>query len=53
MIFSQYKETSEVLLYYTRIGGGNIINDANKAIKNILHANIDVHSRILISELLG
>ena len=51
MIFSQYKETCEVLLDYPRIGGDYIIEDyATKSIKNILHANIDVHSRRLIAE---
>ena len=51
MIFSQYKETCEVLLYYPKIGGGDIIEDGSKkAISNLLHANIDVHSRILIAE---
>ena len=52
MIFSQYKETCEVLLDYPKIGGDDIIEDyAKKAIWNLLHANIDVHSRILIAEL--
>ena len=51
MIFSQYTETCEVLLDYPKIGGDDIIEDnAKKAIKNILHANIDLHSRRLISE---
>ena len=51
MIFSQYKETSEVLLDYPKIEGGDIIEyDAKKAISNILHAKIYVHSRRLISE---
>ena len=50
MIFSQYKETCEVILDYTKIGGGNIKEFAKKAIRNILHANIDVHSRRLIAE---
>ena len=50
MIFSQYKETCEVLLDDPKIGGNDIIEDyAKEAIGNILHANIDVHSRILIS----
>ena len=45
MIFSQYKETCEVLLDYPKIGGDDIIEDfAKKAIRNLLHANIDVHS---------
>ena len=49
MIFSQYRETCEVLLDYPKIGGYDIIEDyAKKAIRKILHANIDVHSRRLI-----
>ena len=49
MIFSQYRETWEVLLYYLKIGGYDVIEDyAKKAIRNLLHANIDLHSRILI-----
>ena len=51
MIFSQYRETCEVLLDYPKIGGGDVIEDyAKKAIRNLLHANIDVHSRRLIAE---
>ena len=51
MIFSQYTETCEVLLDYPKIGGDDIIEDYTKnAISNILHAKIDVHSRILIAE---
>ena len=51
MIFSQYTETCEVLLDYPKIGGDDVIKDYPKrAIKNLFHANIDVHSRILISE---
>ena len=51
MIFSQYRETCEVLLDYPKIGGGNVIEDyAKKAIRNLFHENIDVHSRRLISE---
>ena len=50
MIFSKYKETCEVLLDYPKIGGGDIIEDyEKKAIRNILHENIDVHSRRLIA----
>ena len=41
---SQYKETCELLLDYPKIGGDNIKDFEKKAIKNILHANIDVHS---------
>ena len=50
MIFSQYKETCEVLLDYPKIGGGDIEDFSINAIRNILHANIYVHSRRLISE---
>ena len=51
MIFSQYTETCEVLLDYPNIGGGDIIEYyAKKAIRNLLHVNIDVHSIRLIAE---
>ena len=50
MIFSQYTETCEVLLDYPKIGGEDIKEFSKKSIRNILHANIDVHSRRLISE---
>ena len=51
MIFLQYTETCEVLLDYPKIGGDDDIEDyTKKAIRNLLHANIDVHSRRLISE---
>ena len=50
MISSQYTETCEVIIDYLEIGGGNIEYYSKKAIKNIFHTNIDVHSRRLISE---
>ena len=50
MIFSQYRETCEVLLDYPKIGGGDFEDYAKKAIRNLLHDNIDVHTRILIAE---
>ena len=51
IIFSQYTETCEVLLDYPKIGGDDIIEDyAKKSIRNILHANIGLHSRRLIAE---
>ena len=51
MILSKYRETCEVLLDYPKIGGGDVIEEyAKKAIRNLLHANTDVHSRRLISE---
>ena len=50
MIFSQYKETCVVLLDYPKIGGDNMNNFVKKAIRNLLHDNIDVHIRILIAD---
>ena len=51
MIFSQYRETCEILLDYPKIGGDDVIEYyAEKAIINLLHAKIDVHSRRLIAE---
>ena len=50
MIFSQYTETCEVLLDYPKMGGEDIEDYVRKAILNVLHANIDVHGRRLISE---
>ena len=51
MIFSQYRETCEVLLDYPKIGGDDVIQDyAKKAIRNLLHENIDEHSRRFIAE---
>ena len=50
MIFSQYTETCEVIIDDPKIGGDDIEDYAKKAIRNILHANIDVHSRRLIAE---
>ena len=50
MIFSQYTETCEVIIYYPKIGWDDIEDYAKKSISNLLHANIDVHSRILIAE---
>ena len=51
MIFSQYTETCEVLLYYPKIRGDDVIEDyAKKAIISLLRANIDAHKRRLIYE---
>ena len=51
MIFSQHRETCEVLLHYPKIGGDDVIEDfARNAISNLLHANIDAHSRRLIAQ---
>ena len=52
LIFSQYIETCEVVIDYPKIGGDYIEFYAKKAIRNLLHANIDAHSRIFISEFL-
>ena len=45
MIFSQYTETSEVILDYPKIVGDNIEGYAKKATRNILHADIDVQKQ--------
>ena len=50
MILSQYTETCEVLIDYPQIGGEDIKEFAIIAIRNILHANIDVNSRRSIAE---
>ena len=51
MIFLQYTETCEVFLDYPKIGGDDVIEDySKKAIRNLLHTNIDAHSRRLIAE---
>ena len=51
MIFSQHRETCEVLLDYPKIGGDDFIEDyAKKAIRNLLHTYIDVRSRRLIAD---
>ena len=53
MISLQYRETCEVHLDYPKIGGDDVIEDyAKKAIRNLLHAKIDVHIRRLIAEFL-
>ena len=50
MIFSQCRETCKVLLDYPKIGG-DIVKDYEKQdTRNLLHANIDAHSRRLIAE---
>ena len=48
MIFSQYKETCEVLLDHPKIGGEDMKYYVKTASRNILHTNIDVHSKRLI-----
>ena len=50
MIFSQYRETCEVILDYPKIGGDNVKYYAKQAIRNLLRANSDAHSRRLIAE---
>ena len=50
MIFSQYRETCEVLIDYPKIGGYHVEDYAKKAVRNLLHDNIYVHSRRLIAE---
>ena len=53
IIFSQYTETCEVIIDYPKIGGENIKYFTKKAIRNIFHANIDLHGRRLIAEFPG
>ena len=50
MIFSQYRETCEVLLDYPKIGGDYVKDYEKHTIRNLLHENSDVHSSRLISE---
>ena len=50
MVFSQYRETYEVLRDYPKLEGENIKDYAKMAIRNLLHANSCVHSRRLIAE---
>ena len=53
MIYSQYKETCEVILDYPKILVEDIRDYVKKEIRNLIHANIDVHSRSLIAEFPG
>ena len=50
MVFSQYRETYEVLRDYPKLEGGNIKVYAKMAIRNLLHANSCVHIIKLIAE---
>ena len=50
MVFSQYRETYEVLRDYPKLQGVNIKEYAKTAIRSLLHANSCVHSRRLIAE---
>ena len=53
MIFSRCKESCEVFLDYPTKGGEDIKYFVKKAIRNLLHENIDVHSRKLVAEFRG
>ena len=53
VISYQYNETCELLLDYPKIGRGCIKCYVRKAIRNLLHGNIDAHSRTLIAEFPG
>ena len=50
MVFSQYRETYEVLRDYPKLERENIKDFAKMSIINLLHANSCVHSRRLIAE---
>ena len=50
MVFPQYRETYEVLRDYPKMEEGNVKDFSKIAIRNLLHANTDVHSRRLIYE---
>ena len=50
MIFLQYTETCEVLLDYPKTGWVNIKGFSKNSIRNLLHTNIHVYSRRLITE---
>ena len=52
MIFSQYRETCEVLIDYPKKVGDDVKDYAKQAIINLLHANIDIYIRRLIADLL-
>ena len=52
MVFSQYRETYEVLRDYPKFEGGNVKDYAKQVIRNLLHANSCVHIRRLIAEFL-
>ena len=53
IILSQYMENCELLIYYPTIGGEYKKGHVKKAIINLLHSNIDVHSRMLIDKFIG
>ena len=50
MIFSQYRETYEVLRDYPKTEGKNVKDYAKQAIRKLLHTNSYVHCRRLIAE---
>ena len=49
MIFSQYRETYEVLRDYPKLEGENEKDYTKQAIRNLLHANSCVHTKRLIA----
>ena len=49
-MFSQYRETYEVLRDYPKLEGENIKEYAKMAIRNLLHENSCVHSKRLIAD---
>ena len=50
MVFSQYRETYEVLRDYPKLEGKNIKGYAKMAIRNLLYVNSCVHRRRLIAK---
>ena len=53
MIFSQYKDTCEVIPDYPKLGGDDNNYFAKRFIRNILNAKIHVHTRRIIAEFPG
>ena len=50
MIFSQYKETCEVLIDYPKIVGEDMNKYVKNSVSNLLNENICVHSRRSIAD---
>ena len=50
IVFSQYRQTYEVLRYYPKLEGENIKVYPKMAIRNLIHANSCPHSRRLVAE---
>ena len=50
MVFTQYRESYEVLRDYPKTEGENVKDYAKMTIRNLLHANSCAHSRRLIAE---